>query len=72
MDFLSLASKRRSIRNYLEKPVEPEKVEALVEAALRAPTSRGGSSWRFIVVEDRAMLERASRKLIESKRSKST
>ena len=61
MDFLSLSSKRRSIRNYLEKPVEPEKVEVLVEAALLAPTSRGSSSWRFIVVEDRATLEKLSK-----------
>ena len=59
--FLSLAQKRRSIRRYLEKPVETEKIEKLVEAALRAPSSRGFNPWEFVVVTDRDLLERLSR-----------
>ena len=61
MDFMSVVQKRRSIRRYQERRVEPEKVDALVEAALRAPTSRGTTSWRFIVVDDPATLEKLSR-----------
>ena len=59
--FLSLAQKRRSIRRYLDKPVEPEKIERLVEAALRAPSSRGFNPWEFVVVTDRVLLERLSK-----------
>jgi nitroreductase len=59
--FLSLAQKRRSIRRYLEKPVETEKIERLVEAALRAPSSRGFNPWEFVVVTDRVLLERLSK-----------
>ncbi|NLY74590.1 MAG: NAD(P)H-dependent dehydrogenase/reductase, partial [Firmicutes bacterium] len=33
---LELIRKRRSIRRYLGKPVEAEKVQLLIEAALRA------------------------------------
>ena len=58
--FLSLIEKRRSIRKYKRRPVEPEKIEALAEAALRAPSSRGFNPWEFIVVTDRAMLEKLS------------
>ena len=36
MDFMSVVRERRSIRRYKDQRVEPEKVEALVEAALRA------------------------------------
>lgn len=61
MDFFSVVQQRRSIRRYQDRRVEAEKVEALVEAALRAPSSMGTNSWRFIVVEDRAMLEKLSR-----------
>lgn len=61
MDFMSLVRKRRSIRRYQHQRVEPEKIEALVEAAVRAPSSRGTNSWRFIVVDDPAMLEKLSR-----------
>ena len=58
--FLSLIEKRRSIRKYKKRPVEPEKIEALAEAALRAPSSRGFNPWEFIVVTDRAMLVKLS------------
>ena len=59
--FLSLAKKRRSIRRYLEKPVEAEKIEMLIEAALRAPSSRGFNPWEFIAITDRVLLEKLSR-----------
>jgi nitroreductase len=59
--FLSLAQKRRSIRRYLEKAVETEKIKRLIEAALRAPSSRGVNPWEFVVVTDRGLLERLSR-----------
>ena len=59
--FLSLAKKRRSIRRYLEKPVEAEKIEMLIEAALRAPSSRGFNPWEFVVVTDGVLLEKLSK-----------
>jgi nitroreductase len=59
--FLSLAQKRRSIRKYLDKPVEAEKIDSMVEAVLCAPTSRGQNSWEFVVVTDPALLENLSR-----------
>lgn len=55
--FLDLLKKRRSIRKYSEKPIEQEKVEQLVEAALRSPTSRGSMPWEFIVVTDAGLLK---------------
>lgn len=59
--FLSLIQKRRSIRQYLGKPVEKEKIELLIEAALRSPSSRGFNPWEFIVVTDRDLLEKLSK-----------
>lgn len=61
--FLDLLRQRRSIRKYQDKPVEPEKVEALVEAALRSPSSRGLNPWQFIVIDQKPLLE----KLAQSK-----
>jgi nitroreductase len=58
--FLALAQKRRSIRKYLDKQVEAEKIDSMVEAVLRAPTSRGKNSWEFVVVTDPALLEKLS------------
>jgi len=59
--FLSLVQKRRSIRQYIDKPVEKEKIELLIEAALRSPSSRGFNPWEFIVVTDRDLLEKLSK-----------
>jgi len=59
--FLSLIQKRRSIRKYLEKPVEAEKIDTLIEAAVRSPSSRGFNPWEFVVVTDKTLLEKLSK-----------
>ncbi len=59
--FIDLLRWRRSVRKYLEKPVESEKVDLLLEAALRSPSSRGLNPWEFVVVTDRALLAELSR-----------
>jgi nitroreductase len=58
---MSLIRKRRSIRKFKTNPVGPEKVDMLVEAALRAPSSRGLQPWEFVVVTDKDLLEKLSR-----------
>jgi nitroreductase len=58
--FMSLIRGRRSVRKYLSTPVPGETVAQLVEAALRAPSSRGFNPWEFIVVTDRGMLAKLS------------
>jgi nitroreductase len=59
--FLELIRRRRSIRRFKPNAIEPEKVELLQEAALRAPSSRGFNPWQFIFVDDSDSLERLSR-----------
>ena len=58
--FMSLIEKRRSIRKFAAKKVEAEKIDRLIEAALRAPSSMGSNPWEFIVVSDPAVLEKLS------------
>ena len=58
--FRELAQKRRSIRKYIDKQVEAEKIDSIVEAVLRAPTSRGKNPWEFVVVTDPDLLEKLS------------
>jgi nitroreductase len=59
--FIDLLRSRRSIRKFQERPVEQEKVDLLVEAALRSPSSRGFNPWEFVVVFDRQTIVRLSR-----------
>ena len=58
---LDLLRTRRSIRRYEERPVDKEKIDQLVEAVLRSPSSRGFNPWRFVVVTDSQMLEKLSK-----------
>ena len=45
----------------MDKHVEAEKIDLLIEAALRAPSSRGFQPCEFIVVSDKILLEKLSR-----------
>lgn len=54
--FLDLLRSRRSIRHYEDRPVEAEKIDLLVEAALRSPSSRGLNPWSFVVVTKKETL----------------
>lgn len=53
---LSLLQARRSCRRFLPRPIEQDKIERLLEAALRAPSSRGLRPWEFILVTEKAAL----------------
>ena len=52
---------RRSIRTYINKDVEEEKIEEILRAAMQAPSSKGACPWEFIVVDDNEILEKLSR-----------
>jgi len=57
MDALVCMATRRSIRRYTEKPVEAEKVQVLLTAAMAAPSAGNQQPWRFMVITDRALRE---------------
>ncbi len=43
---------RRSIRKYQDRPVEKEKLEQLLRAAMAAPSATNRKPWEFVVVDD--------------------
>jgi nitroreductase len=47
---------RRSIRKYTSQPVDRPTLDLLLEAALRAPSSRNNKPWKFVVVDDPELL----------------
>jgi nitroreductase len=57
---LDLLYKRRSIRKYQQIPVEREKIEQLTKAALLAPSAKSAMSQKFIIIEDKKVLEELS------------
>ncbi len=57
---IDLLRKRRSVRAFLNKPIDAADQAVLQEAVLRAPSSRNIRPWEFIWVEERAVLEKLS------------
>jgi nitroreductase len=50
--------KRRSIREYTGEPVSEGDITAMLEAAMSAPSGMNRKPWHFVVVTDRAKLDR--------------
>ena len=52
MALLDLIKHRKSVRDFLDKPVEREKITTCLEAARLAPSASNSQPWHFIVVDD--------------------
>ncbi|MCR5157553.1 MAG: nitroreductase family protein [Prevotella sp.] len=53
---LSNIMARRSIRKYLDKPVEHEKLEVIVKCGINAPSGMNAQPWIVRVVEDQKLI----------------
>ena len=54
---------RKSVRTYTPQPIEKEKVDLLVKAAMAAPTAVNKQPWAFVVVDDRKVLDKLAAEL---------
>lgn len=52
--------KRLSVRSYQDKPIEDDKIESILRAAMQAPSATNQQPWEFIVVQDKTTLEKLS------------
>ena len=53
---LSCIMARRSVRKYLDKPVEHEKLEVIARAGINAPSGMNRQPWMVRVVEDKQLI----------------
>ncbi|MBM3309068.1 MAG: nitroreductase family protein [Candidatus Altiarchaeales archaeon] len=60
MDLEDCIKNRRSVRDYLDKIVEAEKVEKILNAGAMAPSAMNLQPWRFTVVEDKSKIRELS------------
>ena len=47
---------RRSVRKFADKPIEPDKLHTILEAAMSGPCAVNAREWAFIAVSDREKL----------------
>lgn len=52
---------RTSVRKFLDKPVEDEKIEKILRAAMAAPSAQNQQPWEFYVVTNKEVLEALSK-----------
>jgi nitroreductase len=60
MELFEAIKTRRSVRAYQDKPVEDEKLHAVLEAVRIAPSWANMQCWRMVVVKDRSTREKIS------------
>jgi nitroreductase len=73
METLQAIAARRSIRKFTGQAVTRETVEAVLQAAIQAPSGKNRQPWRFVVVagdEKRAQMIRVMRAGIEDTKAR--
>ncbi|MEE8400405.1 MAG: nitroreductase family protein [Desulfobacterales bacterium] len=60
MDFFELLDKRRSVRDYEDKDVPLERIEEVINDAIKAPNAGNMQLWRFVVVNNRDWMRKIS------------
>lgn len=61
MDVIEAIKTRKSVRSYLDKAVEDEKLFHILGAARLAPSAFNRQRWRFVIVRDRRTREKLSK-----------
>ena len=56
MSNLDIIFKRSSIRKYLDKPVEKEKIHEILDAGFAAPSARNLGPYHFLVIDDKDLI----------------
>jgi len=64
MTLLDLLKHRKSVRNFLDKRVEREKIMLCLEAARVSPSAENSQPWKFIVVDDPAIKNELCRRAL--------
>lgn len=54
---------RKSVRSFTDEPVSSEQIDTLLRAAMAAPTGRDMRPWKFVVINERTLLDTLTGKL---------
>lgn len=58
METLEAIFTRRSIRKYIDKTVEEDKIDIIIDAAMSAPSAGNARPWHFVVIRERETLDK--------------
>jgi nitroreductase len=58
MDFSDVVARRRMVRNFADRPVDPEVVQRVLTNALHAPSAGFSQGWGFLLLDNPDAIER--------------
>jgi len=58
MSVKELIKNRRSVRSFLDKPVERDKIMTCLESARLAPSACNSQPWKFVIVDNRQIKDK--------------
>ncbi|MEI6242611.1 MAG: nitroreductase family protein [Chlamydiota bacterium] len=56
MEALEAIFSRRSVRQFLDKPIPNEMVDSILKAAMAAPSAMNEQPWHFLLIRDKKLL----------------
>lgn len=69
MEFYDVVKIRKSIKKFKNTPINGEKLSRMIDAAMRSPSWRNNTSYRFILVDQKNELEQISKAVINKDNS---
>lgn len=64
-ELMELIKSRRSVRRYLDKPVAPDDIGKIIEAATWAPSASNRQDWQFAVLTSRERIANLAEKVAD-------
>lgn len=61
MDVFEYIKTRRSIRNYLEQPIDKTDIDIIIESAVWAPSAKNRQPWSFAVIQNKDLILKISK-----------
>lgn len=67
MDVFECIKTRRSIRNYLDQPIDEIYITKIMQAAIWAPSGKNGQPWKFKIITNKELINKISEMSIYGK-----
>ena len=64
MEFYDVVKSRKSIKKFKDTPINSQKLDRMIDAAMRSPSWKNNSSYKFIIVDDKNVLDQISKSIM--------
>lgn len=63
MEFYDVVDARRTVRDFIDEPIDPEVIKRIIAAGMKAPTNDHMRDWHFIVINDKDVINKVIKKI---------